>query len=63
MSLWATAVASLLAGNKEEARKFYHRVHDAHVEAQVAARGQRLGRTQDLSIVLIANEGEAYRRE
>ena len=42
---------------------FYHRVHDAHVEAQVAARGQRLGRTQDLSIVLIANEGEAYRRE
>ena len=28
VSLWATAIASLLAGNKEEARKFYHRVHD-----------------------------------
>ena len=37
---------------------FYHRVADHHVEAQVAARGQRLGRTHDLSVVLIANEGE-----
>jgi len=37
---------------------FYHRVADRHIEAQVAARGQRLGRTHDLSVVLIANEGE-----
>lgn len=37
---------------------FYHRVADPHVEAQVTARGQRLGRTHDLEVVVIANEGE-----
>jgi hypothetical protein len=38
---------------------FYHRVHDRHVEAQVAARGARLGRQHDLEIVALANEAEA----
>ena len=37
---------------------FYHRVADHHVEAQVAARGQRLGREYNLEVVLIANEAE-----
>ena len=37
---------------------FYHRVHDRHVEAQVAARGQRLGRTHNLEIMMIVNEAE-----
>lgn len=40
---------------------FYHRVTDRHVEAQVAARGQRLGREHNLEIVLIGNEAEAGR--
>lgn len=37
---------------------FYHRVLDTNVEAQVAARGQRLGRTHSLEIVTFVNEGE-----
>jgi hypothetical protein len=37
---------------------FYHRVMDRNVEAQVAARGQRLGRTHNLQIVTLINEGE-----
>ena len=40
---------------------FYHRVTDRHVEAQVAARGQRLGREHNLEIVLIGNEAEVGR--
>jgi hypothetical protein len=38
---------------------FYHRVLDRNVEAQVAARGQRLGREHNLEIVSILNEAEA----
>lgn len=41
--------------------EFYHRVTDRHVEAQVAARGQRLGREHNLEIVLIGNEAEVGR--
>jgi hypothetical protein len=37
---------------------FYHRVADRHVEAQVAARGQRLGREHDLTVTVIVNEAE-----
>ena len=38
---------------------FYHRVLDQNVEAQVAARGQRLGRKHNLEIVALINEAEA----
>ena len=38
---------------------FYHRVIDRNVEAQVAARGQRLGREGNLEIITILNEVEA----
>ena len=38
---------------------FYHRVLDRNVEAQVAARGQRLGRTHNLEVVTLVNEAEA----
>lgn len=37
---------------------FYHRVLDKNIEDQVAARGQRLGRTHNLEIVSIFNEAE-----
>lgn len=37
---------------------FYHRVADRHVEAQVAARGQRLGREHDLTVTVLVNEAE-----
>ena len=37
---------------------FYHRVADRHVEAQVAARGQRLGREHDLVVTVLVNEAE-----
>jgi hypothetical protein len=37
---------------------FYHRVVDANVEAQVAARGQRLGRAHNLTVTTIVNESE-----
>lgn len=37
---------------------FYHKVIDPNVEAQVAARGQRLGRKGNLEIVAIHNEVE-----
>lgn len=37
---------------------FYHRVMDRNIEAQVAARGQRLNRTHNLQIVTLINEGE-----
>jgi superfamily II DNA/RNA helicase len=39
---------------------FYHRMLDQNVEAQVAARGQRLGRTHNLEIVTLVNEAEAH---
>ena len=38
---------------------FYHRVIDRNIEAQVAARGQRLGREGNLEIVTLLNEAEA----
>ena len=38
---------------------FYHRILDRNVEAQVAARGQRLGREGNLEIVTLINEAEA----
>jgi hypothetical protein len=38
---------------------FYHRVVDKNVEAQVAARGQRLGREHNLEVVTLLNEVEA----
>lgn len=38
---------------------FFHCVLDANVEAQVAARGQRLGREYNLEIVSLINEAEA----
>jgi hypothetical protein len=38
---------------------FYHRVLDRNVEAQVAARGQRLGREGNLEVVTLVNEAEA----
>ena len=38
---------------------FYHRVLDRNVEAQVAARGQRLGREGNLEIITLINEAEA----
>lgn len=38
---------------------FYHRILDRNVEAQVAARGQRLGREHNLEIVTLINEAEA----
>lgn len=38
---------------------FYHNVIDKNVEAQVAARGQRLGREHNLEIVSIVNQSEA----
>lgn len=38
---------------------FYHRVLDRNVEAQVAARGQRLGREHNLEILTLVNEAEA----
>jgi hypothetical protein len=38
---------------------FYHRILDRNVEAQVAARGQRLGREGNLEIVTFINEAEA----
>ena len=38
---------------------FYHRVVDRNVEAQVAARGQRLGREHNLEVVSILYETEA----
>ncbi len=38
---------------------FYHRILDRNVEAQVAARGQRLGREHNLEILTIINEAEA----
>jgi hypothetical protein len=38
---------------------FYHRVLDRNVEAQVAARGQRLGRQANLEIITLVNEVEA----
>jgi hypothetical protein len=37
---------------------FYHRVVDKNVEAQVAARGQRLGREHNLEIVSFLNDAE-----
>ena len=37
---------------------FYHRVISADVEAQVAGRGQRLGRTHNMEIMTILNEAE-----
>ena len=40
---------------------FYHRLLDRNVEAQVAARGQRLGRTHELEIISIVNQAEAER--
>jgi hypothetical protein len=41
---------------------FYHKVVDPNVEAQVAARGQRLGRQCNMSIIAIHNESEYSRR-
>jgi hypothetical protein len=41
---------------------FYHRVLDRNVEAQVAARGQRLGREHNLEIVALINEAECEAR-
>ena len=38
---------------------FYHRILDRNVEAQVAARGQRLGREGNLEVVTFINEAEA----
>ena len=38
---------------------FYHRILDRNVEAQVAARGQRLGREHNLEVLTIVNEAEA----
>lgn len=38
---------------------FYHRIIDRNVEAQMAARGQRLGREANLEIVTFINEFEA----
>ena len=38
---------------------FYHRMLDRNVEAQVAARGQRLGREGNLEIITLINEAEA----
>jgi len=37
---------------------FYHRVISAAVEAQVAGRGQRLGRTHNMEIMTLLNESE-----
>jgi hypothetical protein len=37
---------------------FYHRVISAAVEAQVAGRGQRLGRTHNMEIMTLLNEAE-----
>lgn len=36
----------------------YHRLLDRNVEAQVVARGQRLGRQHNLEVVSLLNEGE-----
>jgi hypothetical protein len=38
---------------------FYHRMLDRNVEAQVAGRGQRLGREHNLEVVTLVNEVEA----
>jgi hypothetical protein len=38
---------------------FYHHILDRNVEAQVAARGQRLGRENNLEILTLINEAEA----
>ena len=38
---------------------YYHKVIDRNVEAQVAGRGQRIGREHNLEIVSIINESEA----
>jgi hypothetical protein len=38
---------------------FYHLILDKNVEAQVAARGQRLGREHNLEVVTLVNEAEA----
>ena len=37
---------------------FYHKVIDKNIEAQVAARGQRLGRTSNLEIISLLNNSE-----
>jgi hypothetical protein len=37
---------------------FYHHVIDTNIAMQVAARGQRLGRTHNLEVVMILNESE-----
>ena len=37
---------------------FYHKVIDKNIEAQVAARGQRLGRTCNLEIISLLNSAE-----
>ena len=38
---------------------FYHHILDRNIEAQVAARGQRLGREGNLEIITLINEAEA----
>ena len=38
---------------------FYHHVADGCIEAQVAGRGQRLGRAYSLEVIKLLNEGEA----
>jgi len=42
---------------------FYHHVADSCIEAQVAGRGQRLGREHNLEVVKLLNEGEARMNE
>ena len=37
---------------------FYHKIIDKNIEAQVAARGQRLGRTYNLEIISLLNSAE-----
>ena len=37
---------------------FYHKIIDKNIEAQVAARGQRLGRTCNLEIIQLLNKNE-----
>lgn len=42
---------------------FYHHIADSCIEAQVAGRGQRLGRSYNLEVIKLLNEGEARHNE
>jgi hypothetical protein len=39
---------------------FYHVMHDMHMTAQLIGRAQRIGRTESLQLIYLANDGETF---